>query len=316
MAATRRRIDPMKLFVATPAYGETVYTPYLRSMLQLQRALLKRGDTMTHVAISYAEVSEARNFLLTQWYDKSDASHILFVDADMGFDQQLVFDMLALNKPVVGTIYPRRQLDLPRLAQAAGGGGKAEEAIARGHDFILRALPAGKGRRQKGFMEVAGVGAGLLLVSRACIAQMLKKLPALDDKSAKKFSPLARDLDRLIRAFDPLTLPGGARLSEDYAFCHRWQQECGGEIWARFDKAITHVGPYHFSASYADAGAGAKQRVQVTSPAALAKNAGASAVTIKEGKGPKTVRGKLPLPVKGAKPAAAPKKNGGKPVRH
>jgi hypothetical protein len=28
------------------------------------------------------------------------------------------------------------------------------------------------------------------------------------------------------------------------------------------------------------------------------------------------VRGKLPLPVKGAKPAAAPKKNGGKPVGH
>src|SRR5690606_12079809 len=171
---------------------------------------------------------------------------------------------LAFNKPVVGTIYARRQLDLARVAAAAAKGEAAARAMARGHDFIVR--PFAGAKRDKGFMQVAGCGAGLLLISRACIAQMLKKLPALDDKAAKNLSPLASDLDRLIRAFDPLTLPGGARLSEDYAFCHRWQKECGGEIWARYDKAIMHVGPHHFSASYADAGMG--QQVQVSTPAA------------------------------------------------
>jgi hypothetical protein len=301
----------MKLAVATPAYGEAVYTAYLRSILQLQRALIKRGDSMQHVAISYAEVSEARNFLLTQWYDKTDASHILFVDADMGFEPQLVFDMLAFNKPVVGTIYARRQLDLARVAAAAAKGEAAARAMARGHDFIVR--PLAGARREKGFMQVGGCGAGLLLISRACIAQMLKKLPAIDDKAAKKFSPLAADFDRLIRAFDPITV-NGARLSEDYAFGHRWHRECGGEIWARYDKAVTHVGPYHFSASYADGAAG--QTIQVVSQKELARKVGVGALAVKEGKGPKTVRGKLPMPAKGAKPAAPAKKNGGgKPAR-
>ena len=135
----------MKLVVATPAYGEIVYTPYVSSLLRLQRALHKRGDQMQHIAVSYAEVSEARNFLLTYWFDKTDASHLLFVDADMGFEPQFVTGMLAFNKPVVGVVAPRRQVDLTRIAQAAARGAKPAEAIARGHDFVVRPLPADAG---------------------------------------------------------------------------------------------------------------------------------------------------------------------------
>ena len=66
------------------------------------------------MAISYAYVGEARNALLTHWYDKSDSTHLLFVDADMGFEPQLIADMLALDKPIVGVIYTKRQIDLQK----------------------------------------------------------------------------------------------------------------------------------------------------------------------------------------------------------
>ena len=106
--------------------------------------------------------------------------------------------------------------------------------------------------RAKGFIEVEGCGAGVMLIARDCIEQMLKKLPKISDTAAPKNSPLARGLNRLIRAFDPITLDAG-RMSEDFSFCHRWRVECGGEIWASTNRKITHVGVHHFEGRWADA---------------------------------------------------------------
>src|SRR5262245_51620473 len=171
----------IKLAVATPAFGEMFYTPYVQSLLRLQRALERRNWTMRHMAISYAYVGEARNALMTHWYDKGDATHLLFVDADMGFEPQLIFDMIELDKPVVGVIYTKRQIDLKRLTVSAAKGEKADVAIARAHDFIVRPLRGRPPRRVKGFMEVAACGTGIMLIQRAAIATMLNALPELSD---------------------------------------------------------------------------------------------------------------------------------------
>jgi hypothetical protein len=242
-----------KILLATPAYGETFYTPYVSSVIRLQRLAMRSKWDLTFASIAYADIVESRNFLLTHFYDKTDATHLLFIDADMGYDAQLVPDMLKLAKPVVGVIAPRRQIDLNRLADLAGKGETAERAIARAYDFLARPVRrVGKPRIVNGFMEVEGCGAGIMLIERSCIKTMLAKLPELSDAAAKKTSPLARNLDRLIRAFEPITVDG-ARLSEDYAFCHRWRTSCGGEVWANVSHKITHVGLNHFSARYQDA---------------------------------------------------------------
>ena len=94
-----------KIMIATPAYGEIFYTPYVSSMFKLTRLFQKNGWDFAFNSISYSEISESRNYLLTYWFDKTDASHILFVDADMGFPPQLISDMLALEKPLVGAVY-------------------------------------------------------------------------------------------------------------------------------------------------------------------------------------------------------------------
>jgi hypothetical protein len=240
-----------KILIATPAFGEVFYTPYVHSMFRLHRALTPKNWRLSFASIAYSDIIEARNFLLTQWFDKTDCSHLLFVDADMGFEAELVLDMLALKKPLVGTIYTRRQIDLGRLAKLAAGGERSDNAIARAHDFIVRPMRSRPVRRINGFIEVEGCGAGLLLIQRACIAAMLKKMPDISDTQAPKTAPIAKTLSRLIRAFDPIITNGG-RLSEDFSFCHRWRS-CSGEIWARADKTVTHIGLHRFEARYADA---------------------------------------------------------------
>jgi hypothetical protein len=281
-----------KITIATPAYGETFYASYVKSVLSLQRTIDRRGWGSSFATISYADVVEARNYLLTRWFDHSDATHLLFIDADMGFEPPLVTDMIAFDKPLVGVIYPKRQVDLDRLASLAAKGEPADVAIARAHDFIYRPLNDRTPKREKGFLEVEGCGTGLMLIRRDCIETMLNKLPDLSDKDSKISTLMDRNMTRLIRAFDNLRV-GDDRLSEDYSFCHRWRHLCGGEIWANIEHAITHVGIRHFKAKFEAARKGPRVVVKIGKDEIAA---GAKAAATPEGQIGKTVTGRIKLP--------------------
>jgi hypothetical protein len=240
-----------KICIATPAFGEVFYTPYVQSLFRLLHTFQRRQWGSTFASIAYADIAESRNFLLTRWFDKTDATHLLFIDADMGFPAELVLDMVDFGQPVVGVVYPKRQMDIEKIATAAAAGEPIKRAIAKGHDYIVRkkrglsiSAPA------KGFMQADGCGAGVLLIARSAIATMLKKMPDIIDVKAKANSPLAAKLDRLIRAFEPLRV-NNALLSEDFSFCHRWNQ-CGGQVWVNTNHPIEHIGLHRFRGSYSD----------------------------------------------------------------
>lgn len=237
-----------KVVIATPAYGEMFFTPYVESIVKLVRAFTKQKWDFDFSAVNYADIAESRNVLLTHWYDKTDATHLLFIDADMGFEPKLILDMVEFNKPVVGAIYPKRTVDLDRLTKLVGNGQPLKNAIANAHDFVVQ-----RPRQEKqnhGFIEVEGCGTGILLLQRSCIDLMLKVAPDIVDTNPHR--KLADQLDRIIRAFDFITIDG-LRLSEDYSFCHRWRHLCDGQIWANIVSDITHIGLHRFKARYSDA---------------------------------------------------------------
>jgi hypothetical protein len=246
--------------IATPAHGEIFYAPYVQSVLALARLAHKNNWDFLFESISYAEVSEARNYLVTRFIDKTDATHLLFVDTDMGFPARLVSDMLAIGKPVVGVVAPKRRIDLQRLADLARTEPDTERAVAKAHEFVVRRL-ASAAAPKNGFIEVEHCGAGILLIERRCIEELLRRAPELSDVTAKGRAPLTKDLSRLIRVFDPMLGREGTRLSEDFSFCHRWRQLCGGQVWANVAHTITHVGLHHFAARYSDAAPGAPRVV-------------------------------------------------------
>lgn len=275
------------------------YTPYVHSVVRLQGHIARNKWQLTFASISYADIVESRNSLLTHWYDKTDATHLLFVDADMGYDPQAVVDMVRLDRPLVGAIYPKRQIDLDRMAKLAAEGTPPERARAQALEFIVRRNAKSRLIDRQGFISVDACGTGLLLIRRDCVATMLQKMPQLSDPHAPKHSPFARSLTRLIRAFDPVTVDG-ARLSEDFSFCHRWRQS-GGEIWASATHAITHVGLQRFTGRYRDA-SGPRIRVGRL-PGASAAGA-APRIVARERGGPKA-RKPAAKPLDDSEPATA-----------
>lgn len=248
-----------KIVIATPAYGEMFFTPYVQSLYRLTRAFDERKWSSDFCSTSYSDIAESRNILLTYWYEKTDASHLLFIDADMGFEPKLVLDMIDFNKPVVGVIYPKKKVDLVRLTQLTRAGEPASRAIASSHDFVVRR--PGRGTFRSGFIEVDGCGTGIFLIQRSCVDVMLAKIPSVLDVDPKKIptvtnfgqgGSMATDFRRFIRAFDFVTVDG-QRLTEDYSFCYRWRHDCGGEVWANVAYEIIHIGMHRFTARYSDA---------------------------------------------------------------
>jgi len=236
------------VYIATPAYGATFAGDYVRSLFMLLRSKRKLPTEFLFHYFDYADVVVARNYLVSDFYfNHPQCTHLLFLDDDMGFEASLVSDMLDLGEPLVGTIYPKRKLDLKKLH--AAGDLPFEKALAKSLEFIgAESRPQ---MEKSGFISVAQCGTGIMLISRDCIDEMVEKLPDIVDAKRFKRMPFAHRFTRFITPFDKIKT-GEIELSEDFSFCLRWREGCGGTIWAKPDANIRHIGQMSFAGKYTD----------------------------------------------------------------
>ncbi len=222
-----------KILLFVPAFGQMMSCTTVSTIIQLMQVLPSKAIAGGFGTLSYPDIAEMRDAVLSRWYDHmTDYTHLLFIDADMGFPPELVLDMLLFDQPLVGAIY-RKRIEPPQWA-ASGSGGPTTDRCAN-------------------FIKVDGIGMGVCLIRRDVVTTMLEKMPELSDDKIAMLS--IRDLmdpaaTRIIRAFDPIMGPSG-RVSEDLSFCQRWR-ECGGDVWGAIGHMVSHVGPYDFAGRYAD----------------------------------------------------------------
>jgi hypothetical protein len=233
---------------AVPCYGGQMRANFVHSLYPLLGERLAGRCRFVFSEIDYADIVAARNYLISNFYfNKPDCTHLLMVDTDMGFGDDLVTAMLALDQPVVGAIYPRRGIDLRRLHALRDL--PFEAAYARSLDFVGKVLQP---PRQSGdFVRMESCGTGILLVSRACVTRMIECLPDIVDTKAFRTLPFTSGLDAFLTPFDRIRT-ADAEYAEDMSFCRRWTQDCGGEIWASFRHRISHAGAFTVTASLAD----------------------------------------------------------------
>lgn len=225
------------VLICVPAFGQMMSAHTAQSLFNLCQFLTFKKIPNTMCWLSAADIAEVRNLVLTKWYDgHPEFSHLLFVDADMEFPIGLVSDMLAFGKPLTGCLYARRQWP----AVAVGRTFSTDDSIDKVVD---------------GFLRVAGVGAGVLLIARHVVSKMLEKFPDIIDREVSGHPGAdtlkASQSARLIRGFDPFVDDRGVKLSEDLAFCERWRR-CGGDVWANVNHLIGHIGPFNYAIRYAD----------------------------------------------------------------
>lgn len=219
------------VMIAVPAGGEMVNSATVTSLFSTGQWLTRMGIRNDLKTFSAADIEDIRNLFVTAWYDATDYSHLLFIDADMGWGPELIRDMLHFNKPLMGVLYAKRNMT-PSIVGTVPDGHSIADV-------------------KKGFIKASGLGCGVMMISREVVKTMLEKMPELsDDRGDYLMEAVSSQtpLKRIIRAFDKIRTPT-LRLSEDMAFCHRWT-ECGGEIWANINHKISHIGRFDYHMRY------------------------------------------------------------------
>ena len=239
------------IHLATPCYGGMASIRYMRSVLDLQAACLERGVGLTvDLTGGDALITRARSMSAAKFL-ASEATHLFFVDADIGFSPDQAFRLLEADRDVVGGVYPTKGIDWEK-ARAAVQAGRTD-LLAASVGYVVRFIPSPDNSvevDEAGFAPVSYVGTGFMMLKRAAVQRVADAHPELR-ASLRDFG--GREVDEAVMIFESMIEPEtGHHLSEDYAFCRRWR-DLGGEIFADFHGRLTHVGAYAFSGGLMDA---------------------------------------------------------------
>lgn len=239
------------IFVATPCYGGVATIQYMSSILDLQKACLAKGVGL-HVELvgGDALITRARSALAAKFL-ASEATHLLFIDADIAFQPDQVFRLVNAGREVVGGVYPTKSIDWAKARTAVTN--RHRDLLASSVGYVVRFIPNATNSVEVdngGFGEVAYVGTGFLMLQRSAVQKVCDAHPELRAKLGDMGGRLVPDA---VMIFESMIEPEtGQHLSEDYAFCRRWR-DLGGAVYADFQSRFTHVGPMAFAGGLSDA---------------------------------------------------------------
>lgn len=212
------------IFIATAAYQ--FHPNYTHSLAAAMPMLQQNGIAVTlcHVA-EHCHVDDARNALVREFM-QSKASHLVFIDNDVGFGPHELLRLAQHDRDMVAGVYPLKEDDEGYPVR-----------VESGHDLYAD---------KDGLVEVVGLPTGFMKISRSCLEKMIEA------HGDRKFWGRGQDQDGPphVILFER-TFKDGVRYSGDYAFCEKWR-EMGGKMYVDPEMYFTHSGTKEWSGRLGD----------------------------------------------------------------
>jgi hypothetical protein len=211
---------------------------YTASMVQLPAIFLRnRVDSLYVFSSTESLVPNARN-VLTHEFLESQATHLMWIDADIGFNAMDIVSMLIADKDIVCGIYPKKEVDWARVARAVKAGVPPEELSNHAGLFAVKLLDDSAGgfaADSDGLLEIAAGGTGFMLIKRGVFDTLSEVVPeyAPDRTSIKEYYATTTDPE------------SGRLITEDYHFCGLARSH-GFKIYAAPWVRLGHAGTYVF----------------------------------------------------------------------
>jgi hypothetical protein len=249
-----------KLFVATPMYGGQCAGMFARSIADLSALCTHHGIPLQmYFLFNESLITRARNYCCDEFM-RSDATHMLFIDSDIGFNPQDVIALLALqlqnnDYDVIGGPYPKKCISWEKIKMAVDKGAADEnpnELEKFVGDYVFNPKSSQKEIPLSQPVEVLEIGTGFMMVRKRTFEKYRDAYPHLsykpDHVRTEHF-----DGSREIHAyFDCIIDPDTKRyLSEDYNFCYH-VAKADMRVWFCPWMKMQHVGSYIFGGSLAD----------------------------------------------------------------
>ena len=235
-----------RVHICMPCYGgqltESTFMSYIKwSNTARQLGIDWTMETLTNESL----ISRARNTLTAKFLHNKDSTHLLFIDADIGFEPWHILVLLNRQVDVIGGLYPMKSMPIKWCVNGIEGG---EEGV-------------------DGLQEVSKTGTGFLLIKR----EVFEKLNA--HPATKPFINdigLAEELNPYMKTYFDTAVRENRYYSEDWTFCENWR-DLGGKIWVDKRVLLRHTGTYTFAHEAQET------LIDAFTPAVLAKQAGLAA---------------------------------------
>ena len=234
----------INLVVATPCFGGQISVLFAASLFKLQKRLRSYSDLNLKILFKDGDalITRARASLIAQFLDDPSATHLLFIDADIGFEPEQVLRLIQCGADMCAAVYPIKRIDWDRVRTTIESGRPNPGAAALKYVFEVEDPNAVVA--SAGFVRVRYAGTGFLMIRRQALEKMCTRYSELKFKRDHS-TDAATASDNRFALFECMIGDDGTYLSEDFAFCKRWT-DIGGEIWADLDSKLNHVGPMTF----------------------------------------------------------------------
>jgi len=247
-------ISKTHVHYCTPCYGGQITEPFFRSWTKAHM-MYTRHEIPYSVTTSANEslISRARCHMVAYFMANPKATHLMFIDADVNFDCIDILHMLQHDKDIIVGAYPKKDLDWRGIERRILGGRadtledlkQAGANYALNFDWNIEEDNSRKIKTKDGLVKLRDAATGFMLIKREVIEKMISAYPDLYFNNDLNMDEEFAKWTYLF--FDCMHEQDTKRyLSEDYAFCRRWQA-LGGEVWLDPLINLDHVGHFTFS---------------------------------------------------------------------
>jgi glycosyltransferase involved in cell wall biosynthesis len=220
----------VRLLLLTPIQNHTVDIVYHHSFTHTLSALAaKRISYRVQQQSGSSHIGKGREHLLWNGLKAMpDATHIAFIDDDMGWEPNLLIRLIGSDHDF-----------------AAIAGVKKTDEVSPCYNAITGTQILHPHTK---FMKVRHVGFAFVVLKRSVVEKMCEAYPELEYNTDGHGREWALFFDLMWKRAGQ-ELP--ERLSEDFSFCQRWQA-IGGEIWLDPYASIIHAGRKEYKGAAGD----------------------------------------------------------------
>lgn len=249
-----------KIFVATPMYGGVCGGQYCKSTADLASMAAQYGmDVRFFYLFNESLITRARNYLVDEFL-RSDCTHLMFIDSDIGFDPN---DVIALSviaeqgtdKDIVCGPYPKKCIAWEKIKRAVDKGFADKDPMQLEKyvgDYVFNPKGETTTIPLDEPVEVLEGGTGFMIIRRDSLEKFAKAYPQYYYKPDHVRTEHFDGSREILMAFQAEVDPVSKRyLSEDYWFCQK-AQEVGLKVWLCPWMKLQHTGSYVFGGSLMD----------------------------------------------------------------
>jgi hypothetical protein len=211
-----------RVHICMPCYGGQLTESTFMSFIKWANVARQLGidwtvETMTNESL----ISRARNTLTAKFLHTKESTHLMFIDADIGWEPWHLLVMLNAQKDVIGGLYPMKSLPIK---------------------WCVNGIPDAEQNDPSGLIEVTKTGTGFLLIKRD-VFDKLNAHPAV--KSFTNDIGLDPALNIYMKTYFDTAVRENRYYSEDWTFCENWR-DIGGQVWVDKRVLLKHTGTYVF----------------------------------------------------------------------